>query len=80
MKTIAGIDVDSIIGIFVVECEQTFKIRFLCYDDVYDFAEYATLEKVERYFYDLFIKLKYTHDDLRMRACSDGRIKYVAIR
>ena len=80
MKTIGGIKVDSIIGIYVVECEQIFKIRFLCYDDVYDFAEYATLEKAEFYFYDLFVKLKYVHNDFRIRACSEGKIKHVAIR
>lgn len=57
------IEVDSIIAMGVKEENAVFKILFICKDNsVHVFDEYPTLEKAERYFYDLRAKLEHGRD------------------
>lgn len=56
------IDADSIVAMGVSEDKENsvFKIVFICMDgNKHVFAEYPTLEKAERYFYDLAMKFEY---------------------
>ena len=60
MKTIGCVEVDSILGVGIAESKSGFTIEFLCTDGVHVFAEYPTLEKAERYFCDLVMKIEHT--------------------
>ena len=64
MKIIGTVDgcvaINSILGVGIAEREETFNIELLCTDGIHVFAEYSTLEKAERYFRDLLIKINHT--------------------
>lgn len=64
MKTIETVDgrvaISSILGVGINERKNVFAIELLCTDGVHIFANYPTLEKAERYFRDLLIKINHT--------------------
>lgn len=70
------IDVDSIVAMGISEDKENsvFKIVFICMDgNKHVFAEYPTLEKAERYFYDLAIKFEYLRRPLNCPYLASAR-------